>query len=221
MERAMRFEDMTSALILSRLQRGGKVYTILNTVSEGFRLLGYDVSVWSPGKGLLGSWPMRKRKIKVGPYVRSTIQEGESLYAVGETHWGIFVGPVLWAIFGTWLCAEFYQWSHTFLTIEGVWILAFTIPWTLLVNPMVDYHTNEAAITSRRVLKKSGWVAIHADEISVSKVETVSVNQGIIGRMFGFGTIHVLGTGGNGIDIKGIRDPMEFRKSLQDVISKP
>lgn len=74
MERAMRFEDMTSGLIISRLQRGGKFYTILNTVSEAFRLLGYDVSVWSREKGLLGSQPIANQKRNLNETIRTKME---------------------------------------------------------------------------------------------------------------------------------------------------
>lgn len=162
---------------------------------------------------------MSKQKVRVGPYVSETVQAGETLHAIGEIHWAIFVAPVLGAILATLALIKFHAWAGPVLSIEGLWILLFTIPWISLVNPTIDFYSTESAVTSRRVLKKTGYISRNADEISISKVETVRVNQGIIGRFFGFGTVQVLGTGGHGLSIRGIRDPMYFREILQQVLA--
>jgi uncharacterized membrane protein YdbT with pleckstrin-like domain len=53
-------------------------------------------------------------------------------------------------------------------------------------------------------------------EIRLSKVESVSVRQGFLGRMFGYGDVIITGSGGNDAVMKGVKDPLVFRNRVQD-----
>jgi uncharacterized membrane protein YdbT with pleckstrin-like domain len=74
--------------------------------------------------------------------------------------------------------------------------------------------TTELAVTDRRVIYKSGLLARHTLEMNRSKVESVDVDQSILGRIFGFGTIIVRGTGGSLEPIRMIGDPLTFRSHI-------
>jgi hypothetical protein len=67
---------------------------------------------------------------------------------------------------------------------------------------------------------KTGFISRHSLETLLSKVESISVYQGMMGRLFGFGSIIISGTGGSKEFFFGIRDPMEFRRQVQEQISK-
>ena len=73
---------------------------------------------------------------------------------------------------------------------------------------------DELAVTDRRVIYKSGLLARHTLEMNRSKVESVDVDQSILGRIFGFGTIIVRGTGGSLEPIRMISDPLTFRSHI-------
>ena len=47
-----------------------------------------------------------------------------------------------------------------------------------------------------------------------SKVESVDVNQTILGRILGYGTIIVRGTGGSLEPMRQIADPLTFRSHI-------
>jgi uncharacterized membrane protein YdbT with pleckstrin-like domain len=53
--------------------------------------------------------------------------------------------------------------------------------------------------------------------MNLSKIESVNVNQGILGRMLGYGTIVVVGTGGTNEPFAYITDPLTFRKKFQEL----
>jgi uncharacterized membrane protein YdbT with pleckstrin-like domain len=74
--------------------------------------------------------------------------------------------------------------------------------------------TTELAITDHRVIYKTGLLARHTLEMNRSKVESVDVDQTIPGRIFGYGTIIVRGTGGSLEPIRQIVDPLSFRSHL-------
>jgi uncharacterized membrane protein YdbT with pleckstrin-like domain len=74
--------------------------------------------------------------------------------------------------------------------------------------------TTELAVTDRRVIYKAGLLARHTLEMNRSKVESVDVDQSILGRIFSFGTIIVRGTGGSLEPIRMISDPLTFRSHI-------
>jgi uncharacterized membrane protein YdbT with pleckstrin-like domain len=74
--------------------------------------------------------------------------------------------------------------------------------------------TTELAVTDRRVIYKTGVFQRHSMEMNVSKVETVGVNQSILGRILGYGTVVVRGTGGSFEPIPYIGDPLNFRSHI-------
>jgi uncharacterized membrane protein YdbT with pleckstrin-like domain len=74
--------------------------------------------------------------------------------------------------------------------------------------------TTELAVTDRRVIYKAGLLARHTLEMNRSKVESIDVDQSILGRLFGFGTIIVRGTGGSLEPIRMISEPLAFRSHI-------
>jgi uncharacterized membrane protein YdbT with pleckstrin-like domain len=50
-------------------------------------------------------------------------------------------------------------------------------------------------------------------------VESIHVDQSVIGRMLGYGNIEVIGTGGTREQFVNITSPMEFRKQYQLAVS--
>lgn len=78
----------------------------------------------------------------------------------------------------------------------------------------VRYKTTELAITTRRVIVKHGFVRRRTVEININKVESIQVDQEIMGRMFNFGTLVIAGAGDPQAPITGISSPMAFRKAF-------
>jgi uncharacterized membrane protein YdbT with pleckstrin-like domain len=69
------------------------------------------------------------------------------------------------------------------------------------------------------VLIKIGFIQRHSLEVLLHKVEGIGVNQSIFGRILGFGTITVTGTGGTKETFDLIAAPLEFRKQVQANLS--
>jgi uncharacterized membrane protein YdbT with pleckstrin-like domain len=96
----------------------------------------------------------------------------------------------------------------TVVALGGIAAVVFLGEWIL-------YKTSEFAVTDRRVIIKVGWVKRRTLETMLGKVEALEVEQGVLGRMFNFGTITVTGTGGTQETFDRIGSPLEFRKQVQ------
>jgi uncharacterized membrane protein YdbT with pleckstrin-like domain len=99
------------------------------------------------------------------------------------------------------------------------WIIFFSF-WslfTLFLAPIIAMITNEFALTNKRVIVKEGFISRRSLEIPISKVESVSVDQGILGRILGYGSLHIRGTGGTNEHFHNISRPLEFRRQFQEL----
>jgi uncharacterized membrane protein YdbT with pleckstrin-like domain len=84
----------------------------------------------------------------------------------------------------------------------------------LAAGPAIRRATTELAVTNRRVIHKRGFIQRHTVEISRSQVESVDVDQSILGRMMNFGTVTVHGTGTTPEPFRFIADPLRFRSAM-------
>lgn len=88
---------------------------------------------------------------------------------------------------------------------------------TLFIAPLIDKYSDEFAITNRRVIIKTGLISRKTFEMNLSKIESVNVDQSILGRMLGYGTIRIVGSGGTKEEFPKIQKPLEFRKKFQEM----
>jgi len=72
-------------------------------------------------------------------------------------------------------------------------------------------------VTDRRIIYKTGLLARHTIEMNRSKVQSIDVDQSIFGRLFGYGTIVVRGTGGSLEPVRMISRPIAFRSHITAV----
>lgn len=105
-------------------------------------------------------------------------------------------------------------WSLWHLLVFGVLLLPVAIGLVLLVLAYIRFKSIEMAVTTKRVIVKHGFIRRNTIEINLSKIESLQVEQGVLGRIFNFGTIVVAGTGASHAPIAGIADPMAFRKAF-------
>jgi len=106
-------------------------------------------------------------------------------------------------------------WSLAHLFGLGVILLpAFGLGLIFLIMAYVRYKTTELAITSKRVIAKFGFISRRTVEININKVESIQVDQGILGRIFNYGTLVIAGAGDPQAPIPGISQPMAFRRAF-------
>ena len=85
------------------------------------------------------------------------------------------------------------------------WLIAF-----------LRYKTTELAFTNKRVIAKFGFFSRKTVELNIVKVESVQINQSILGRIFNLGTLVISGAGNPQAPIPGISNPMTFRRSFME-----
>lgn len=82
---------------------------------------------------------------------------------------------------------------------------------------MIVKATTEIAVTNERLIYKKGLVARHVGELSIDRIEGVSVSQGFFARIFGYGRISIRGMGVGEIILPPmIEAPISFRNAIQE-----
>jgi membrane protein YdbS with pleckstrin-like domain len=146
-------------------------------------------------------------------YVQHVLQPGEQVRKVSSLHWIIYwpgVALVLLAVAAYWL-------SETRL-LPGIW--QFTayglalIGIVLLIQEWFRWWITEIAVTNRRVIYKKGLIRRQTNEMNMDKVESVQINQSILGRLFDYGDVTILGTGEGLETLRTIARPIELRNSI-------
>jgi len=145
-------------------------------------------------------------------YIDQNLMSGEHVVYRTKLHWIVFLWPIIFII----LAFVFFA-SGKETAILGT--LFFLIAILSAVLAFISLKTSEFGVTNKRVLIKVGFIRRNSLETLLQKVEGIQVNQGILGRIFNYGTILIKGTGGTSNPFHKIEAPMEFRKKVQEQIA--
>lgn len=147
-------------------------------------------------------------------YIQSALLPGESIMFRARIHWAIFLSGILWAL----LSASFFAVNDKGNVGDTMGKLLAAVAGYKLLSALVYWYSTELAITSKRVIVKTGLISRDTIELLHSKVESVAVKQSIVGRMLGFGSVTIGGTGGKATPLRGVDNPLLFRaEALQQV----
>ena len=149
-------------------------------------------------------------------YVAKNLLPNESIVYVTRLHWFIYLRPLLFLAIAACLAVAADSQPHLNPLFLGAGIAAvlglLDFFWRWIVR-----RSSEFAVTDARVLIKTGIVRRTSLEIIITKIESIEVSQGIMGRIFGYGSITVIGTGGTNEPFHRISNPLEFRRQVQGV----
>jgi uncharacterized membrane protein YdbT with pleckstrin-like domain len=149
-------------------------------------------------------------------YVEQVLQPGEKVIYATSLHWLVYLRAILLLIVAGACLIASGNFSEPGVKL-GLTIAAAVLGIIALVSGLSAFirrSTTELAVTDRRVIFKTGIFQRNTTEMNLSKVETVGVNQSILGRILGYGTVMVRGTGGSFEPIPFIGDPLTFRSHI-------
>lgn len=156
-------------------------------------------------------------------YIEENLLKDEKIIYATRPHWIVFARAGLtffFCLFFFAIAPDMFAFAITkHFTGNGIIALVLfilSLAWGL--QAYIYYQTSEFGVTNKRVLAKIGWIQRSSLEIMLTKVEGVFVDQSVMGRIFNFGIITIIGTGGTRDAIPFIPDPLHFRKNVQQQI---
>ncbi|AND93315.1 putative membrane protein YdbT with pleckstrin-like domain [Bradyrhizobium diazoefficiens] len=149
-------------------------------------------------------------------YIDEILQPGERVLYSTNAHW-IFYFPaiVAWivalALFALSRQSDIY--SVMILSLFGSGLVALAaLYWT--VKGWFHRFTTETDVTNLRVVHKTGFIKRRTFEMALDKVESVDVDQTILGRILNYGDVTIRGVGEGIETIRTIASPLAFRSSI-------
>lgn len=149
-------------------------------------------------------------------YVARVLQPDETVVLHSRLHPIIYLYALWYVIIAIVLFIASFQMNsveiHIILQVAALIFLLFAAAsW---VRAAIRQWTTELAITDRRVIYKCGLISRHTLEMNRSKIESIDVDQSLLGRVLSYGTVIVRGTGGSLEPIRLVRDPLGFRSCI-------
>jgi membrane protein YdbS with pleckstrin-like domain len=161
-------------------------------------------------------------------YVEKNLVPGETVIYETRLHWIVMLGHIIVGCLLLVLGAVLLYYAFTehgmqpaYLHLTewgGVALLVFSL--VAILMGMVRRNATEMAVTNHRVVIKTGLASRKTIEMLLNKVETIEVRESFFGRMLGYGTILVIGTGGTPEPFDKVAHPLEFRSQVQQQIEK-
>ncbi len=162
-------------------------------------------------------------------YVEKHLIPGETIQYQTKLHWIVMLGHLaIAAVFEllaiTFLIASFSSWKGVEVAPprSAMYLgslFCFVIGGIFLGIGLLKRNVTEMAVTNKRVIVKSGLVDRRTNEILLSRIESVVVDEPAMGRIFGYGTVIVRGTGGTPEIFEKIQHPLKLREQVQSQIA--
>ena len=152
----------------------------------------------------------------MGRYIDEILQPGERVLYSTNAHWMFFLPAI-----AAWVAAIVFLVLSRLVTADALMLVCWALAaiaalaalyWT--VTAWFHRWTTETDVTNFRVVHKTGFVKRQTFEMSVDKVESVDVNQSILGRILNYGDVTVLGVGEGGKTLDMIASPLSFRNAI-------
>jgi uncharacterized membrane protein YdbT with pleckstrin-like domain len=147
-------------------------------------------------------------------YVQGVLQPGEVVCHTGALHWYTYLPGLLCMLAAIVAIAWAELGAHVSILWQVLAALFAIIALFLLIPEWFTWWTTEIAVTSHRIIYKAGFIGRDTVEILMDKVESVDVDQSIMGRLLDYGTVTVRGTGAGFEPLKGIAHPIELRSHI-------
>lgn len=148
-------------------------------------------------------------------YIDEVLVQGEEIEYIAHTSLWAVVQPIAMAFLMMAASLVVYVVAPTGSPIFA--LIPLGLACCLLASAWITYKSTELVITSKRVVAKFGFISRRTIEISLLKIESIQVRQGVLGRMLNFGDLTISGASDSQAPIPGITEPLEFRRKFAEI----
>ncbi len=159
-------------------------------------------------------------------YVEKTLGNGEEIVYEAHFNWTYSFWSWIWFLIAIFPVAVlgYVQIKNglNFATLNAAWIcaaIAVAVGILQLLGHMIILWTTEIAVTTFRFVYKTGLISRDTKEVSLNKIEEITLNQSVWGRMFNYGGLTMRGTGVGVIQLPNIDDPIRVRRIIENAKS--
>ena len=138
---------------------------------------------------------------------------GERLIGKARQHWAVFITPTVPFLFSVLTIFYAFRLDQGFLLL--FLSAAFFLMGVLeLAKVSVKFFTTDLALTNRRIVAHTGLLKRIQIEILLDQIESITVSQPLLGRVFDYGSVVIVGAGGTRQSIPSLKKPEIIRKAI-------
>jgi uncharacterized membrane protein YdbT with pleckstrin-like domain len=152
----------------------------------------------------------------MGRYIDDILQPDEKVLYSTNAHWMFYLPAI-----AAWTVAIVFLVLSRMVTVDALMLLCLALAAVaglaaLYWSATAWFHrwTTETDVTNMRVVHKTGFIKRRTFEMSLDKVESVDVNQSILGRILNYGDVTIQGVGEGTQTISTISRPLAFRTAI-------
>jgi len=159
-------------------------------------------------------------------YIEKNLIEGESVVYQARLHWILFMKPAIVSLIFASVAGALFYFASDSIDADNTWLMQrigvalVVVAIIPIVVGAIRRSAREYAVTNKRVVMQTGVVGRKTEEVFLNKIESIGVDQNVAGRMFGYGTVTIRGTGGSFGPFERVSGPLELRRQIQDQIGK-
>jgi uncharacterized membrane protein YdbT with pleckstrin-like domain len=129
-------------------------------------------------------------------YIEESLSAGEQVEGLFRLHWIAWIPMAIWILLA---------------------IPTFGLTLFIALYEYLRLRFQERGVTNKRVILKQGIISRRTEEMRLKSIETVEIDQGVLGRIFGFGTVKITGKGVSDFLFKGIDDPLAVKRRIESI----
>jgi len=159
-------------------------------------------------------------------YVKKTLAVNEEIIHRAHFNWTYSFFPVFWFVLGAGSVVFFgYIQYGVGVPLDelrtGWWaaIVAGAAGSIILARHLIILVTTEIVVTTTRFVYKRGLIARDTKEVSLNKIEEITLHQTVLGRIFGYGQLIMRGTGVGVIELPDLDNPINLRRIIENARS--
>ena len=148
-------------------------------------------------------------------YVKEVLQPDETVLVTSTIHWAIYLPGMALTIVA--FIGLTYAASANDALRDIVWVVSIVVlavAWVSLFRAWFRRWTTEIAVTNRRVIYKRGFIRRYTVEMHMEKVESIDVDQSVLGRLLDYGDVIVRGTGARFEPLPMVQSPIKLRNAV-------
>lgn len=151
-------------------------------------------------------------------FLRRHLLPNEQLLAESQLHWITFLAPAFYSC-----CLLIFLVTRPKVFPPMIDLLAFAFVVVAWVGAMIRYLTTEFAVSQNRLLMKKGFIHTRTFDLLVTRIESVQLEQSLLGKILGYGDVIVNGTGGDHAVFETVSAAVDFYQKVlaQNVAPNP
>lgn len=127
-------------------------------------------------------------------YIERVLQPGEAVIYASRIHWITYIPGVV-IVLGAVVSFVVALGHPRQLLWLALFVACLALGFFMLFLVWFKRWTTEVDVTDRRTVYKRGLIWRHTVEMNMDKVESIEIDQSVLGRLLDYGDINIRGTG--------------------------